>query len=367
MHNKLSAERFVFDSYLYIEDVSVTRLNSIIAHSIFAKTPSSRSPMNSILRAPYDLVRPLYERSSFHRSVIEELPDTRLQTAYTHCRCITRDYAKTFYMATRFLPNEKQRSIFAIYTLCRYVDNLVDDHQDLLQNQESNTYTPLEKLDSFKETLAEAYEGRQMDDPVLTAITDSLLSSGIPLRYPLELISGVEMDLVKNRYQTFEEVYDYSYKVASVVGLMTSEVFGYKESKALSHAVDLGIAMQLTNILRDVGEDLNRDRIYLAKDELEKFDLTEADLFQHNLSEKFIAFMKFQIERTQEYYESAKQGVNMLSRDSRLPVWLALENYSRILTKIEQNGYDVFSQRAHLTSAEKFSILPRILYRLQRA
>lgn len=342
--------------------------------------------MNSILRAPYDLVRPLYERTSFHRSVIDELPDLRLQTAYTKCRRITRDYAKTFYMATRFLPNEKQRSIFAIYTLCRYVDNLVDDDQDLLEASQSALSTPLnsslnsisnpsrysvsprplEKLQEFKETLSEAYDGRQMQDPVLTAITDSLLSSGIPLSYPLELISGVEMDLVKNRYRTFDEVYDYSYKVASVVGLMTSKVFGYSDEKALEHAVDLGIAMQLTNILRDVGEDLKRNRIYLASEELERFGITEEELFQYEITDNFIAFMKFQIERTRDYYESAKRGVNLLSRDSRLPVWLALENYSRILSKIEHNDYDVFSQRAHLTSVEKFSILPRILYRMQK-
>ena len=323
--------------------------------------------MNSILRAPYDLVRPLYERTSFHRSVIEELPDLTLRTAYKQCRSITRDYAKTFYMATRFLPNDKQRSIFAIYTLCRYVDNLVDDQKDVLNESGTNITDPVSKLQAFKDTLAEAYDGCQMNDPVLTAIMDSLLSSGIPLRYPLELISGVEMDLVKSRYQTFEEVYDYSYKVASIVGLMTSEVFGYTNPKALDHAVDLGIAMQLTNILRDIGEDLKRDRIYLAQDEMLQFNLTEEDLFQHSMTERFIDFMKYQIDRTREYYTSAKEGVDMLSKDSRLPVWLALENYSRILLKIEQNGYNVFSQRAHLTSVEKFSILPRIVYRLQRS
>lgn len=323
--------------------------------------------MNSILRAPYDLVRPLYERTSFHRAVIEELQDTDLQSAYKQCRSITRDYAKTFYMATRFLPNKKQRSIFAIYTLCRFVDNLVDDNEDLLEGSFHSPEIALQKLDEFRELLRNAYDGHPMEDPVLTAITDSLLTANIPIDYPLELISGVEMDLVKRRYQTFNEVENYSYKVASVVGLMTSEVFGYFDPKALQHAIDLGIAMQLTNILRDIGEDLKRDRIYLPAEDLIEFNVTEEDLFNHNLSENFISLMQFQVERTRTYYESAKLGVDMLSKDSRLPVWLALENYSRILSKIEQNGYDVFSQRAHLTSVEKFSILPRIMFRLQRA
>jgi len=149
--------------------------------------------------------------------------------------------------------------------------------------------------------------------------------------------------------------------------LMTSEVFGYSDPQALEHAIDLGIAMQLTNILRDVGEDLKRNRIYLPTDDLKEFNVTEEDLFNHNLSENFVSLMQFQVERARTYYESAKLGVDMLSKDSRLPVWLALENYSRILSKIEQNHYDVFTQRAHLTSAEKFSILPRIMFRLQRA
>jgi 15-cis-phytoene synthase len=178
-------------------------------------------------------------------------------------------------------------------------------------------------------------------------------------------MEGVSADLVKDRYQSFEEVYDYSYKVASVVGLMTSEVFGYKNPEAVGHAVDLGISMQLTNILRDVGEDLRKGRIYLPQDELREFGITEQNLFDHRLDQRFIDFMKFQIRRARTYYESADKGIPMLSADSRLPVYLARANYSRILDKIEENGYDVFTKRAHLSPAEKFTVMPKVMFSLR--
>jgi len=201
----------------------------------------------------------------------------------------------------------------------------------------------------------------------MLAFSDTLNSFNISIEFPMLLMEGVKMDLTKDRYATFDELYEYSYKVASVVGLMTSEVFGYENPKAVEHAVDLGIAMQLTNILRDVGEDLTKNRIYLPKDELDRFGVTEDDLFNHNMSENFIEFMKFQIDRTKKYYESADHGIGMLNRDSRLPVGLARENYSRILNKIEENGYNVFRQRAFLNSTEKLSMVPKVMLSLRNS
>lgn len=173
------------------------------------------------------------------------------------------------------------------------------------------------------------------------------------------------MDLYKKRYATFDEVYDYSYKVASIVGIMTSEVFGYESKDALDYAVDLGIAMQLTNILRDVGEDLKKDRIYLPKEDLDRFGITEIDLFAHRKNEAFYSMMKFQIRRARKFYERSDKGIPLLEQDSRLPVYLARHNYSRILDKIEENNYNVFEHRAYLNATEKIAILPRIFYRMQ--
>lgn len=321
--------------------------------------------MSTILRIPYSMIRPLYEKTSFHRSVIEDICDTDLKPAYSHCRAITRFYAKTFYMATRFLPNEKQRSIFAIYGLCRYLDNLVDDSIDLSNNVVINLSEVDSKLDEFKQNLALIYEGKLLSDPILTAFSDTLKRYHIPIDLPFLLIDGVRSDLDKNRYSNFKELYDYSYKVASVVGLMTSRVFGYENENALKYAVDLGIAMQLTNIMRDIGEDLGRNRIYLPADEMENFGVTEEDLFEEKLSENFIELLKFQISRARSYYEKADIGISLLNKDSRLPVYLARYNYSRILEKIEQNGYNVFDERAYLNSFEKFTILPKILVKMR--
>jgi len=313
------------------------------------------------------MIRPFYERTNFHKSVITEIKDKELMHAYDHCRSMTRLHAKTFYMATRFLPNHKQRSIFAIYGLCRYLDDLVDESEDLMIQQKITREDILIKLDHFKEKLINTYNGNEQSDPIMLAFSDTLNSFNISIEFPMLLMEGVKMDLTKDRYATFDELYEYSYKVASVVGLMTSEVFGYENPKAVEHAVDLGIAMQLTNILRDVGEDLTKNRIYLPKDELDRFGVTEDDLFNHNMSENFIEFMKFQIDRTKKYYESADHGIGMLNRDSRLPVGLARENYSRILNKIEENGYNVFRQRAFLNSTEKLSMVPKVMLSLRNS
>lgn len=312
-----------------------------------------------ILRYPYLLVKPVYERTAFHRGVIDELSSPELRDAYTHCRYITQTHAKTFYMATRFLPNHKQRSIFAIYALCRYVDDLVDETNDLIQQKKVSASHLNELLEEWQYKLNRAYDTGQADNPILIAFADTLRTFHIPKEYPLELMEGVCMDLTKNRYANFQELWDYSYKVASVVGLMTSEVFGYTSEEAIPRAVDLGIAMQLTNILRDIGEDLRRDRIYIPAEDLKAYSITEDDLFNHVRDERFSALMTFQIERARSYYSNADDGIEMLNQDSRLPVYLARHNYSRILDRIEKNKFEVYDKRAHLTAAQKFAILPR--------
>lgn len=321
--------------------------------------------MTDLFQIPYALLKPIYERTSFHNSVIEELSDKRLKQAYSQCRAITRHHAKTFYMATRFLPNHKQRGIFAIYSLCRYIDDLVDEAEDLLEKKELSEDDIRQKLELWKHKLKDTYEGRAHDHDILIAFSDVLRRHHIPIEMPFELMEGVCLDLFKNRYETFDELYDYSFKVASIVGLMTSQVFGYASREALGYAVDLGIAMQLTNILRDVGEDLRRDRIYLPQEELDRFNVTEEDLFEHRLNEYVVDLLSYQIKRTRRYYKRSDKGIMLLSRDSRLPVYLARQNYSRILDKIEDNDYNVFDKRAYLNATEKLSILPQAFYQMK--
>lgn len=327
--------------------------------------PITQTPMYSgLLRLPYDMLRPVYERTSIHRRVIDEIQDAELRHAYSHCRSITRTHAKTFYLATRFLPNVKQRSIFAIYGLCRYVDDLIDESEDLITREKIDSVDARPIMDEFQRQLEVAYDTKQSDNLILMAFADTLKTFHIPMKYPLELMDGVCMDLHINRYETFDQLYGYCYKVASVVGLMTSEVFGYDDPKAIGHAIDLGIAMQLTNILRDIGEDLERNRIYLPKEELDRFGLTEQDLFDHVIDGRFLDFMGFQIARARRYYASADKGIAMLSADSRLPVILARENYSRILDVIERNVDQVYKHRAYLTTSQKLKILPKAWWQM---
>lgn len=320
--------------------------------------------MTDLIKIPYSYLRPIYEKTSFHQAVISEIEDTKLRFAYSHCRSITRKHAKTFYMATRFLPYHKQRSIFAIYGLCRTLDDIVDETSGLLNKKLITKTEIINNLEKFRVKLVSAYHGVEQQNNVLIAFSDVLNRFHISLEHPLTLLDGVKMDLVKNRYKNFDELYEYSYKVASVVGLMTAEIFGYNKPQAVNHAVELGIAMQLTNILRDVGEDLSKNRIYLPQEDLNLFGMTEADLFRREITPAFLELMAFQIERARDYYKRADKGIPMLEKDSRLPVLLARENYSRILDKIEENHYQVFNQRAYLSATEKFSILPKMILQL---
>jgi phytoene synthase len=308
-------------------------------------------------------LRPLYEKTQFHKSVINEITDPELRASYKYCRFITKDHAKTFYFATRFLPNHKQRAIFAIYALCRYIDDTVDEAEDLAFEKKISKDEIAQNIDRIRDEVKNAWDYGIAHNPILMAVCDTLKTYSVKCDHALKLIDGVSTDLSKNRYANFDELYDYSYKVASVVGLMTSEIFGYSNKEALQRAVDLGIAMQLTNIIRDIGEDLDRNRIYLPKEEMDIFGVTEEMLFEKKHNSEIKALIKYQVDRARRYYESAEDGIGMLSRDSRLPVWLARYNYARILDKVEEKNYEILNERVYLNTTEKLSILPASLVR----
>ncbi len=182
----------------------------------------------------------------------------------------------------------------------------------------------------------------------------------IPKNLPLELMQGVLMDTHTKRYETFGELYVYCYRVASTVGLMSSEILGYADTKALEYAEAMGIAMQLTNILRDIKEDAAMDRIYLPQEDLRKFDVSEQQIFANKMNGNFIELMKFQITRARDFYQTGEQGINLLEKDSRFTVLLAARIYSQILDEIERQNYDVFLRRAHRTFRQKIFSIPKI-------
>ena len=289
--------------------------------------------------------------------------------SYELCRQITAEYAKTFYLGTLLMPKEKSKAIWAIYAWCRLTDELVDGAKA--------QYTTKETLEEWEQQLESVFSGQPLDN-IDVALVDTIQ------RYPLEsqpfrdMIAGQRMDLVYNRYQTFEDLKLYCYRVAGTVGLMSNAVLGIGKSQNLvpwekekplyiptEEAVALGIAMQLTNILRDVGEDAQRDRIYLPLEDLQAFNYTEEDLFNGVVDERWRALMRFEIKRARDYYHRAEAGIRYLIRDSRLPVWASLMLYQGILDAIEKNNYDVFNRRAFVPKYKKTLALPIAWLRAQ--
>ena len=179
----------------------------------------------------------------------------------------------------------------------------------------------------------------------------------IPKEHPLDLIEGVRMDIHKNRYQSFDELYLFAYRVAGVVGLMMTPLLGYKNPDALIHAEKLGIAMQLTNILRDIKEDKDMDRIYLPLDELKQFNVSVDDLFAERMTDEMFQFMKFQIDRAHYYYNEADKGTKMLDKDAQFAIYSASKIYRGILRKIEIRNYNPFLGRVFVPQSKKAQIV----------
>ncbi|MCS6907246.1 MAG: squalene/phytoene synthase family protein [Anaerolineales bacterium] len=280
--------------------------------------------------------------------------EERLRQAYRKAAVITAHYSKSFYFASAFLPKAKREAVRALYAFCRTVDDIVDVRKDHCD--------PARALQSWRQTLQ--HPPAILEDWVALAWVDTLHRYAIPRQYALQLIDGVAQDLEWRRYRTFEQLATYCYSVASTVGLMSMHIIGYKSQEAIPYAIRLGVALQLTNILRDVGEDYCNGRIYLPLEELEAFGLDESDLFAGQVTERWRNFMRFQIERARRLYAEAFPGIRLLHPDGQFAVAVALDVYRAILEKIEANDYDVFHRRASLSALEKVQRLPRIWWRM---
>ena len=291
--------------------------------------------------------------------------------AYEYCESVTKLHAKSFYFAAKFLPAVKRRAVYPIYAFCRHVDDEIDE---IGEGNEREAVLAVEK---WKQKLEEVYDGKRQkvkgkietkdqktkpedQELVFIAWQDLLQTYKIPQNLPLELIQGVLMDTHIKRYQTFDELYVYCYRVASTVGLMSSEILGYSDKIALEMAEALGIGMQLTNILRDVKEDAAMNRIYIPQEDLRAFNISEEQIFANEFDANFVELMKFQVERARKYYEKGEKGIALLEKDSRFTVLLASRTYAKILDEIEKQNYDVFAKRAHTTRSQKLLSIPNI-------
>jgi phytoene synthase len=275
---------------------------------------------------------------------------------FEESRTYTRHYAKTFYFASHILPREKRLAAYAVYGFCRYVDNVTDAaaaHEDAAGLAG--------RLNALRSELDKVY-GHHRNRAEWSAFRETVLCYEIPREYFLSLIRGVEMDLVKTRYATYAELQEYCYCVASVVGLIMTRIFGSSSEQALAPAADLGTAMQLTNILRDIGEDLRMGRVYIPQAELARFGVTQEDLASGRVTEHFRDLMRFQIDRARGLYRRAAVGIPYLTNDgSRFCVQLMGTTYAGILDMIEKNGYEVFSRRAAVPFGRKIAIALRDL------
>ncbi len=288
---------------------------------------------------------------------------SQLDQAYEICRKETQQWAKTFYLGTLLLPQEKRRAIWAIYVWCRRTDEIMDSVEASTKSQDELS----DNLDEWEENTKNVFKGN------IKSELDSVLLDTIE-KYPqsiqpyLDMIDGQRMDLNKFRYKDFNELKLYCYRVAGTVGLMTQNVMGIDSAYTSAPwsampdpseaAIALGIANQLTNILRDVGEDRHRGRIYLPQADIEKFNYSEEELLEGRINKQWKALMNFQLKRAREWFQKSEEGIKWLSSDARWPVWTSLRLYRGILDSIERLDYDVFNNRAFVKNSVKALEIP---------
>jgi len=288
---------------------------------------------------------------------------SQLDQAYEICRKETQQWAKTFYLGTLLLPQEKRRAIWAIYVWCRRTDEIMDSVEASTKSQDELS----DNLDEWEENTKNVFKGN------IKSELDSVLLDTIE-KYPqsiqpyLDMIDGQRMDLNKFRYKDFDELKLYCYRVAGTVGLMTQNVMGIDSAYTSApwsampdpseSAIALGIANQLTNILRDVGEDRHRGRIYLPQEDIEKFNYSEEKLLKGEINKQWKALMKFQLTRARDWFKKSEDGIKWLSSDARWPVWTSLRLYRGILDSIERLDYDVFNNRAFVKNSVKAFEIP---------
>ena len=262
-------------------------------------------------------------------------------------RALVRKARTNFYYAFLFLPKPKRDAIFAAYAFSRFTDDLVDDA--------SSPEMARESLRTWRSQLDACYECRA-EHPITIDLQETLTRFPIPKSHFMNLIDGVEMDLYKRRYATFEDLYDYCYRVASTIGLISIEIFGYRNPKTRDYAVNLGLALQLTNILRDVKTDARQDRIYIPSEDLERFGYSERELLSYTYNPAFVNLMRFQTRRAGAFYARARKFLTDEDRPGLFAAETMARIYATLLKQIESIDYNVFENAIGVNNLRKFSI-----------
>jgi len=273
---------------------------------------------------------------------------TEISVSYVECARIARESRSSFYLAFFGLRKEKRNALCALYAFMRLVDNVSDEPGDLDSKREG--------LARWRRMLDDAIAGRTSANPILPALADTMARFEIPSRYFHDLILGAEMDLTVSSYATFDRLSEYCYRVAGTVGLTCLHVFGFRDPKAPDLAERLGLAFQLTNIIRDVRTDFEMGRVYLPQEDLERFGITQSQL-SGPLTQQLQELLEFESERAWHFYREGASLVDRVDADSRATLWALIRTYSSLLARIEECNFDVFSSRVSLSSAEKIQYL----------
>lgn len=271
--------------------------------------------------------------------------------SFVYSKEVISHFAKSFSFASKLLPLHRRWATYSVYSFCRYADNIIDNPRKRTKQELLN------EINHLREELQLAYKYGESEHPALKSFIVAAKIYNIPLKYPMELLDGVEMDLNFSHYENFDELYLFCYRVAAVVGLMMTFVLGFKDDKALLYAEKMGIAMQLTNILRDIKEDKNQNRIYLPIEELNKYNVTKNDFYKENFNSNFKSLMEFQVNRAFRYYLESIDGIKLLEHESRFSIYAAGKIYAGILKKLEERGYNPFLGRVFVPKSEKIFIL----------
>jgi len=264
-----------------------------------------------------------------------------------YCKDKAASSGSSFYYSFLFLPPERRRAITALYAFCREVDDAVDEIED---QQVART-----KLAWWRTEVGNLFAGKPQH-PVTRALEPALQPFGITQERLNEIIDGMQMDLDQSRYLDFQGLERYCYHVAGVVGLLAAGIFGYRNPRTLEYAKNLGLAFQLTNIIRDVGDDARRNRIYLPMDELKKFEVPAADILNARYSDNFTRLMKFQAERARSYYAAAFVALPAEDRRDQRAGLIMAAIYAAVLDEVEADGFRVLTQRTSLTPMRKLWI-----------
>lgn len=279
--------------------------------------------------------------------------NSSLAESYRAAEAVARSRARNFYYSFVVLPPERRRGLCAVYAFMRHCDDISDGGD----SPESKR----ELLKKWRVRLDAALNGDCEESRIMPAFADTVRRFSIPAQYFHWLVDGAEMDLIIDRYRTFDDLYRYCFNVASAVGLVCLQIFGYTDERARKYAESCGIAFQLTNILRDVREDAEMGRIYLPDEDLERFGYPASDLKKGVFDERFRALMAFEAKRAADYYAEARNLLPLVDRVSRPALWAMMEIYRRILGKIVRRNYDVFGSRARLAASEKAGIVIKAL------